>query len=499
MIPHRRKTVLLLALVISLVAGLAAIVLQEDVRERLGESYYVVSLSMIGCVLLVLSGYLWDRTVWSRIKALGTRVESIKSDTDSPFDLAPSTTEASQDEIIGLARQIERMARSVQRVDASYRGIVEDQFDLICRYKPDRTLSFVNGAYCRFYGKPRAALLGQVFHGLTSSNRVPWSSDPAVQTFEQETADSKGTTTWLQWVIREFHDGDGQLVEYQAVGHDITTRKEAEGALRRAKELAEAGNRAKGEFLAIVSHEIRNPISGVIGFANILRDTQLTPEQLEYVTLIHNSGDTLLVLINDLLDFSKIEAGKIDLETEPYSPRRCVEEVLAFFRPKARLVNLSLETDIASEVPQIVIGDVYRLRQILINLVGNAVKFTRTGSVNIRVNVIATGAPSDQARLQFAIIDTGIGIPPEKIGQLFQAFTQAEPSTTRRYGGTGLGLIISKRLSELMGGRIHVESTPRVGSKFIFDIRVGIDRNARSQPAGEVSPANPLETPESQN
>ncbi len=497
--PHRQKTILLLALVVSLVAGLAAIILQDDVRERLGDSYYIVTLSIIGCILLVLSGYLWDHSVWARIKALGSRVESIKSDTDSPFDLVAAPADASQDEIIGLARQIERMARSVQRVDASYRGIVEDQFDLICRYKPDQALTFVNGAYCRFYKQKRSELLGQIFHGLASRSRVPWSSDPAVQTFEQEMTAESGRVTWLQWVIREFHDGNGVLVEYQAVGHDITARKEAEVALLRAKETAEAANRAKGEFLAIVSHEIRNPINGVLGFASILRDTNLTPEQLEYVNLIHNSGGTLLVLINDLLDFSKIEAGKVDLEAEPYSPRRCVEEVLAFFRPKTRLANLTLDSVIAPDVPQVVTGDIYRLRQILINLVGNAVKFTRQGGVTIHVETISTGSPFDQSHLKFTVSDTGIGIPPEKIGQLFQPFVQADVSTARKYGGTGLGLIISRRLSELMGGRIHVESTPGVGSRFIFDIRVGTVRATPSPFASRAVSARPLTPPNSQN
>ncbi len=494
---NHRKTALLLTLVASLVAGLAAIVLQDDVRERLGDSYYVVSLSIIGCILLVLSGYLWDRSVWSRLKALGTQVEAIKSDSDSPFDLVTAASDASQDEIIGLARQIERMARSVQRVDASYRGIVEDQFDLICRYKPDQTLTFVNGAYCRFYRRKRSELIGQRFHGLTTSSKVPWSSDPAVQTFEQEVPTQDGATTWLQWVVREFHDGHGNLVEYQAVGHDITARKQAEQALLRAKEAAEAANRAKGEFLAIVSHEIRNPVSGVLGFTNILRDTALTAEQREYVNLIHHSGDTLLVLINDLLDFSKIEAGKIELEAEPYSPRRCVEEVVAFFSPKTRLANLGLDFTIAPDVPSLVVGDIYRLRQILINLVGNAVKFTRQGGVSIEVTALPSGSPFEQLRIQFAVRDTGIGIAPEKIGQLFQPYVQAEASTTRKYGGTGLGLIICKRLSELMGGHIRAESELGAGSKFIFDIRVGTHRGNLASSA--TTPSFPTAAKISQN
>ena len=484
--PPRSKTALLLTLVISLVAALAAIILQEDVRERLGDSYYVVSLSIIGCILLVLSGYLWDRTVWSRIKALGSRVELIESDTNSPFDLVAAASDSNQDEIISLARQIESMARSARRVDASYRAIVEDQFDLICRYNPDYTLSFVNGAYCRFYQRKRTELIGQRFHGLTSSTKVPWNRDPAVQTFEQEVTTENYAGTWLQWVVREFHDSHGKLVEYQAVGHDITARKQTENALLLAKDAAEAANRAKGEFLAIVSHEIRNPVSGVLGFTSILRDTNLTAEQREYVNLIHHSGDSLLVLINDLLDFSKIEAGKVELEAEPFSPRRCVEEVVAFFAPKTRLAGLSLDFAITPDVPPLVIGDIYRLRQILINLVGNAVKFTRKGGVTIEVATIPSGSPFEQLRLQFEVRDTGIGIPLDKIDQLFQPYVQADASTTRKYGGTGLGLIICKRLSELMDGKIRAESVPEAGSKFVFDIRVGTTR---------VNPASSVHTP----
>jgi PAS domain S-box-containing protein len=464
---QQRKSWMILALVVSLVAALAAIILQDDLREKLGSSYYVLSLAIIGCVLLVLSGYLWDRTMITRIKALGSQAKAAQPDL---ADDAPRDDEVGHDEIIGLARQIERMARSLQRVEASYRGIVEDQFDLICRYKPDGTLTFVNGAYCRFYGRKRAELIGQPFAGRATSGKIPWNSDPAVQTYEQEIK-GNGTTTWLQWIVREIYDNEHRIVEYQAVAHDITARKMAEVALLRAKDAAEAANRAKGEFLAIVSHEIRNPISGVIGFANLLSDSPLTPEQREFVTLIRNSGDSLLFLINDILDFSKIEAGKIELENEPFSPRTCIEEVVAFFRPKAGAANLTLDTKVAPDVPSIVYGDVYRLRQILINLVGNAVKFTKRGGVTTQLEAVTPDDMSETLLLRFSIHDTGIGISAEQASRLFKPYVQADAGTTRRYGGTGLGLIICKRLTELMGGTIWVESTPGVGSKFFFVIR----------------------------
>jgi len=465
---QQRKTWMILALAISLVSALAAIILQDDLREQLGTSYYIVSLAIIGCVLLVLSGYLWDRTMITRLRALGSQARAVQPELD---DEPAKEEEVGHDEIIGLARQIERMARSLQRVEASYRGIVEDQFDLICRYKPDGTLTFVNGAYCRFYGRKRSELLGQPFAGMATSSKIPWGNDPAIQTYEQEIK-SATSTTWLQWIVREIQDSDRRVLEYQAVAHDITARKLAEAALLRAKDAAEAANRAKGEFLAIVSHEIRNPISGVIGFASLLGDSNLTPEQREYVSLIRNSGDSLLFLINDILDFSKIEAGKIELESQPFSPRTCIEEVVAFFRPKAGAANLTLDTRVAPDVPPTVAGDVYRLRQILINLVGNALKFTRRGGVTIHLETSSPDDLSDTLLLRFTIQDTGVGITAEQAARLFKPYVQAEASTQRSHGGTGLGLVICKRLTELMGGTIWVESTPNAGSKFFFVIRV---------------------------
>ena len=463
MTSQRRKGVLIFALVINLILALLAIAFQEDLREKLGANYWLVAFTIVGCALLVVSGYVWDQTFVTRLKALGDKAEAVQSEADP---LATKIeTDPDQDEIINLARQIERMARSLQKVEASYRGIVEDQFDLLCRYRPGGALTFVNSAFCRFFGRKRPELLGQQFPALSIGTRVPWRSDPAVQTFEQE-IHQNGKTTWLQWVVRDIFDADGKLSEYQAVGHDITDRKLAEAALLRA-------NRAKGEFLAIVTHEIRNPISGVLGFAKMLDETKLAADQREYVELIRKSGDALLVLINDLLDFSKIEAGRIDLAAEPFDPRKCLDEVVEFFAPKARSANLSLDSVVAAEVPATVTGDVYRLRQVLINVVGNAIKFTKKGGVTIRLGAGPAEGAANALMLRFVVVDTGIGIAPEKMSELFKPFAQADATTARHFGGSGLGLIISKRLCELMGGRIWVDSNLARGSTFRFMIKVG--------------------------
>ncbi len=480
-----RKIIFILALSGSLVVALIAIITDEELRDRMGYSYWLVSLAIIACILLVLAGYVADHTLVQRMKVLRETAQAASRQDDHV-----SGGEEDHDEIIGLARKIERMARSLQQVEASYRGIVEDQVDLICRYRPDGKLSFTNAAYARSQGRKRSELVGQQFPLFTPGAAI--TDEP--YTFERELEYADGRRAWLLWTQRPIKDDSGNILEFQAVGHDISERKDAEAALLRAKEAAETADRAKSEFLAIVSHEIRTPINGVVGFARMLSDSPLTQDQREQVEMIQASGFALEKLIADILDLSKIEAGKIEIDHAPFSPAKCVEDLCAFFAQQAKHSALTLDCRIDASVPSIINSDEARIRQVLTNLVGNALKFTERGGVTIQVTCargepVKSGSNRIAVRVFFAVTDTGIGIPQEKISQLFKPFSQVDTSSKRRRGGTGLGLIISKRLCEYMGGSISVESRPGEGSTFRFSILADYEKGDSKVPFPATSSA----------
>jgi PAS domain S-box-containing protein len=289
----------------------------------------------------------------------------------------------------------------------------------------------------------------------------------------------------LCWVIargKAHFSSDGRALRMLGTHTDITSQKETEDALRRAKEAAEAADRAKSDFLAVMSHEIRTPMNGVIGFTNLLLDTALTAEQRDWLLTIRSSGESLVTLINDILDFSKIESGHMELERHPLNVRRCLEEVLDLLWSRAGEKKIELLHWIDEDVPDWIVTDGTRLRQVLVNLIGNAIKFTDRGEVEIRVSTVAA-AVGGPTRLAFAVRDTGEGIPADRVSRLFKPFSQADSSTTRRYGGTGLGLAISRRLAQLLGGEIELASSSSEGSCFRFTIL------APASPAPEGQPA----------
>ena len=342
----------------------------------------------------------------------------------------------------------------------------------IYRFLTDRVVAVLGYSPEEMIGRPVTDFIFEEDIEMMQETQDSYQSEKAsFHNIEHRKVTKAGDVIWVLGSGVPILDQDDHLTGYRGTALDISARKNTESELIRAKEVAEQADRAKSEFLAVMSHEIRTPMNGVIGFANILADTHLSLEQKEFVNTIKSSAESLLGLINDILDFSKIESGHLEMEAEPLSLNKCVEEVLSINAHNANTKRLELIYDMEDNVPEWIEGDVSRLRQVLINLVGNAIKFTAKGEVSVIVKAADLSKDGGvRKKITFEIRDTGVGIEPEQIDRLFKPFSQADSSTTRKYGGTGLGLAICKRLVELMGGNVFVESQPGKGSVFRFDI-----------------------------
>lgn len=394
----------------------------------------------------------------------------------------------------GIFRDIserKRAEEALRESEARYRALFDNIPIGLYRTEPGGRVLDANPALLEMLGYASLEELQQVSASdvyLVPADRVRQQEilerEGVARAFEQRMRRKDGAAIWVLDNVRAIRDTDGRIVCYEGSLEDITERKRVQEELRQAKEAAEAANRAKSEFLANISHEIRTPMNGIIGMTELALDTELTTEQREYLTMAHNSAESLLRILNDILDFSKIEAGKLDLETVPFSLRDCLGDTMKALAARAHNKGLELAMDISPHVPDALMGDPGRLRQIVANLVGNAIKFTEMGEVVLFVE--CAEETDDEAALQFAVADTGIGIPKERQQAIFEAFTQADSSTTRQYGGTGLGLTISSRLVQMMGGKIWVESEVGVGSTFYFTARFGIQKGIAAMPMAHV-------------
>jgi len=374
-------------------------------------------------------------------------------------------------ELETTVRALQQRHRELQASEMRYRGLVEQQGDVIMRKMPDGRLTFVNDAFCKIFHVARERALGRHFtpelhpdertsHAGTITGQLP---EPRVR-YDQRLNTAQGWR-WLSWEDYVIRNDLGQVTEIQSVGRDITEQKELEAALREARDKAEDGNRAKSMFLATMSHEIRTPMNGVIGMAGLLLDTTLTPEQRSYATAVRESGEALLNIINDILDFSKIESGAMPMEETSFSPRTLIESVAELLAHRCFEKGIDIATYSHSRLTHQILADEGRVRQVLLNLAGNAVKFTDAGGVRI------TCVPDADSRfVRFEVMDTGIGISEEALPKIFEEFTQADSSLARKYGGTGLGLAITQRLVRAMGGSIGVTSQLGKGSRFSFTL-----------------------------
>ena len=370
----------------------------------------------------------------------------------------------------------------LQEAEQRARRLFESQGDLIVLRDAEGRINYANDAYCDLAQKPSDALIGTRF-ALEVLEQGDTALEPnGTRVHDQQVSGPVGPR-WIAWREGLVRNDAGGPAEMQSVGRDVTDRTESERALAEARDQADAASRAKSRFLAMASHEIRTPLNGIIGMSGLLMDTPLTPEQTTYVKAVKTSGDALLSLIEELLDYSKIEAGKIDLEHRPFALSGMIEDITELLAPRAEAKQIEIAAYVDDRLPKRVIGDAARLRQVLLNLAGNAIKFTSAGGVAL---IVEPGIWPNE--ISFFVRDSGIGIAPEAQERIFREFEQADDKIARSYGGTGLGLSISDRIVKRMGGRISLESQPDIGSTFEVSVPlIADDGDQTSFPVPDLS------------
>jgi PAS domain S-box-containing protein len=373
--------------------------------------------------------------------------------------------------------------------ESRYRELLDSQTEVIARVDREGRITFANRAFCRLLGQGPEALLGAPLRLRTSEAQaldVAGLLETARLRADHQIATASGPR-WLSFEVIALGSLDGQRDEHQIIGRDVTEERAAKAVLARARDEAETANRAKSRFLAAMSHEIRTPMNGILGMAGLISDTELTPEQRAYAQAIDQSAKTLLTIIDEILDLSKIEAGRLELHPVPFALDASLQSVAELMAPKAREKGIDLAWRVDPGLPRLALGDETRVRQILLNLVGNAIKFTDRGGVAIRMRQGRSDSSDGRMiAIEIEVADTGIGIAADQMRLIFAEFEQTQDPVARRRGGTGLGLAISRRLARAMGGDITVaDSRPGKGSRFVAQLV--LERVASSGPVLPVS------------